>query len=177
MLHAPIPGNEISRLQALHALKILDTQADVRFDCITRFAAEKIGVPICLITLIDSERQWFKSTWGIDAKEIPRDLSICAHAICETTNNHLRGRVYEVCDTHEDSRFFDSPLVTESPFVRSYISFVLQSNSGVNIGTLCLVDVRPRKFDNNEIDLLIELGSMSEDLVNGRQLSSKSSSH
>lgn len=167
MLFAPVPQNEISRLQALHALKILDTQPDVRFDCITRFAAEKLEVPICLITFIDADRQWFKSSWGIEAIEMPRDYSMCAHAICETTNNHPRGRVYEINDTHTDSRFFDNPQVVGDPWLRSYISFVLQSESGMNIGTLCLVDTRPRKFDDDEIDLIIELGSMAEELVCG----------
>ena len=169
MLFPPILLNESSRLVALRELEILDTSPDVRFDCITRFAAGKLQVPIALITLIDSDRQWFKSAWGIEATEISRDISICAHAICETTSNHSWGRIYEICDTYEDSRFFDSPLVVGEPWVRSYISFILQSDSGMNIGTLCLVDTQPRRFDNNEIDLLVELGSMAEDLVNGRK--------
>jgi GAF domain-containing protein len=173
MLHAPVPHNELSRLQALFALNILDSSPDVRFDCITRFAAEKLEVPICLITLIDANRQWFKSTCGIETTEIPRDLSICAHAICETTNNHPRGRVYEISDTYDDSRFFDNPQVTGDPWIRSYISFLLQSESGMNIGALCLADTRPRKFDDDEIDLIIELGSMAEDLMNGRGFSNK----
>ncbi len=105
-------------------------------------------------------------------KEISRDISICAHAICELTSNHPWGRIYEICDTSEDSRFFDSPLVVGEPWVRSYISFVLQSDSGMNIGTLCLVDTQPRRFDNDEINLIVELGSMAEDIVNGRQVSS-----
>lgn len=173
MLFPPIPQNESSRLAALHALGILDTSPDVRFDCITRFAAEKLQVPIALITLIDSDRQWFKSAWGVEATEVSRDISICAHAICETTSNHPWGRIYEICDTHVDSRFFDSPLVVGEPWVRSYVSFILQSDSGMNIGTLCLVDTQPRRFDNNEIDLLVELGSMAEDLVNSRKPSYK----
>lgn len=173
MLFPPISQNEASRLAALRALEILDTSPDVRFDCITRLVAEKLQVPIALITLIDSDRQWIKSAWGIESTEIPRDISICAHAICETTSIHPWGRIYEICDTNEDSRFFDSPLVVGEPWVRSYISFVLQSDSGMNIGTLCLVDTQPRRFDNDEIDLLVELGSMVEDLVNGRTFPSK----
>jgi GAF domain-containing protein len=169
-----VPYNEPSRLQALCALHILDSSSDVRFNCITRFAAEKLEVPICLITLIDANRQWFKSACGIEAREIPRDLSICAHAICETTNNHPRGRVYEITETFDDSRFFDNPQVTGDPWIRSYISFVLKSESGMNIGTLCLVDTRPRKFGDDEIDLIIELGLMAEELMNGRSFSNKS---
>jgi len=173
MLFAPIPQNELSRLQALHEINILDTQPDVRFDCVTRFAAEKLCVPICLITLIDANRQWFKSTWGVDISEIPRDLSICAHAICEVPNNHCRERVYEVANLCDDSRFFDNPQVASDPWIRSYISYVFQSTSGMNIGTLCLVDTRPRKFSDQEIDLIIELGAITEDLVNGRGVSPK----
>ncbi|MGH1537943.1 MAG: GAF domain-containing protein [Gammaproteobacteria bacterium] len=173
MLFSSIPQNEEARLAALHSLNILDTQPDLRFDCITRFVAQKFEVPICFIGLIDIKRQWFKSAYGIDVKEVSRDISICAHAICEITHNDPGGRVYEVCDTFEDSRLFDSPLVVNEPFVRSSLSFVLQSESQMNIGTLCMLDARPRKFNNNEIDMFIELGSMAEDLVNGRNVSSK----
>ncbi len=168
MLFAPLPQNEPARLKALYEIQILDTKPDVRFDCITRFAAEKLNVPICLITLIDANRQWFKSSCGVDISEMPRDLSICAHAICEVTNNHSRGRIYEIPNLFDDSRFFDNPQVANDPCIRSYISYVFQSASGMNIGTLCLVDTRPRKFDDNEVDLIIELGLMAEDLVNGR---------
>ena len=169
MLFAPLPENEVLRLQALHALNILDTQPDLRFDCITRFAAEKLEAPICLITFIDTDRQWFKSTWGTNAKEMPREYSICAHAICETVDHHPRGRIYEIPDTHMDSRFFDNPQVVGEPWLRSYISFALQSESGLNIGTICLVDTRPRSFNDDEIDLIIELGFMVENLVCGQR--------
>ena len=172
MLLPPIPENETNRLEALYALNILDTQPDIRFDCITRFAAEKLEVPICFIGLIDMKRQWFKSAYGIDVTEVSRNISICAHAICETTNNHPRGRVYEVSDTYEDSRFFDSPLVVNEPWVRSSLSFVLQCELEMNIGTLCLLNTRARKFNDDEIDLFIELGSIAEKLVNGRSIPS-----
>ncbi|MDH3607849.1 MAG: hypothetical protein OEQ24_01235 [Gammaproteobacteria bacterium] len=91
MLFPSIPQNESSRLATLHALNILDTSPDIRFDCITRFAAEKLAVPICLNSFIDSDRQRFKSAWGIEATEFSRDIPICAHAICETTINHALG--------------------------------------------------------------------------------------
>ncbi len=164
MLFPPVPENEQQRLQALHKLEVLDTPEDERFDWVTRFAAEKLNVPICLITLIDQDRQWFKSTWGVDTKEVPRNLSICAHAICAAKEHYPRGRIFEISDTHRDSRFFDHPLIVDEPKVRSYISFVLQAGEGINIGTLCLVDKRPRKFNEYEIDLIIELGKMAEEL-------------
>ncbi len=165
MIFPPIPENELLRLQALYTLKVLDTPEDERFDWVTRFAAEKLIVPICLITLIDRERQWFKSTWGVDTKELPRNLSICAHAICVVKAHYPRRRVFEISDTHKDSRFFDHPLIVGEPKVRSYISFILQIEPGLNVGTLCLVDKRPRKFNEYEIDLIIELGKMTEELL------------
>ena len=173
MLVPSTPKNEAERLAALQSLNILDTGPDLRFDCITRFVAEKLDVPICFIGLIDSKRQWFKSAYGIDATYVSRDISICAHAIYEVVSSHPKDRVYEVPDTHEDIRFFDSPLVVSRPKVRSSISFVLQCAMKMNIGTLCILNTRPRTFDNDEINLLIELGLMAEDLVNGRQLSKK----
>ena len=173
MLYAPIPPNELNRLEALRSLNILDTPPDVRFDCITQFAVQKLEVPICLITFIDKDRQWFKSAWGVDTNELPRDLSICAHAICETKSKHPRGRIYEISDLKDDSRFFDNPQVADEPWIRSYISFVLRSDSCMNIGTFCLVDLKPRKFDDDEIDLIVELGLMAEELTNGRNVSSR----
>ena len=164
MLFPPIPKDEVDRIEALHSLDILDSSPDIRYDCITRFAATKLSVPIVLITFIDSERQWFKSAWGTDASEVSRDISICAHAICETTDLHPSGKIYEVSDTKEDSRFFDNPLVVDEPKVRSYISYSLQSEFK-KVGTLCLVDRKPRKFNLGEIELIVELGSMIEDLL------------
>ncbi len=172
LIVASFPENELHRLQALHALDVLDTPPDIRLDCITRFAAEKLEVPICLVTLMDVDRQWFKSAWGIDATEVPRDISICAHAICEVTSRNPKERIYEIYDTKEDSRTFGNPQVVGKPWVRFYISYVLQTDSGMNIGTLCLVDTRARKFTDDEKQLVIELGSMTENLINGRHFAS-----
>ncbi|MGI9227782.1 MAG: GAF domain-containing protein [Gammaproteobacteria bacterium] len=168
--YTPSPENEETRLQALHALNILDTPLDLRFECITQFAALNLEVPICLVILIDANRQWFKSAWGVEASEMPRDISICAHAICDVTSHRAMDRIYEITDTKEDSRFFDHPLVQGEPWVRSYISNVLQSEAGLNIGTLCLVDTRPRRFDEDEKNLVIELGSMAENLIHRRHV-------
>ncbi len=173
MLLPPIPKNESIRLEALHALNILDTPPDFRFDNITQFAAENLGVPICTITFLDLHRQWFKSTYGIDVTEMPRDISICAHAICETTGNHPRKRVFEIKDLNEDSRFFDNPFVIKEPRLRSYICFVLCSKSKMNIGTFCLVDTQPRRYKYDEVSLIIELGFIVEDLINRNHSSKK----
>ena len=163
----PLPENEIKRLQALHSLNILDTPPDARLDCITRFVAQKLEIPICLITLIDAYRQWFKSVWGIDGTEVPRSVSICAHAIFEVKTNEPNSRIFEIYDIQDDVRFFGNPLVKNKNGLRSYISYVLQSESGQNIGTLCLVGTDPRKYTESEKKLIILIGQMAENIING----------
>ena len=163
---APIPQNEFIRSQALRALNILDTTPDIRLDLITHYASHEFNCPIALITLIDTNRQWFKSSYGVNNSEIPRNISICAHAIYEVTSNDPDKRIYEVNNTVRDLRFADNPLVIEAPKIRSYISYVIQSSSGENIGTLCLVDDNPRIFSQQEKQLLISLGEMAQDLIN-----------
>ena len=168
MINASIPNNEVSRLQALHSLNILDTPLDARYDSITKFAAGLLEVPICLITFIDTDRQWFKSTYGLDGKECPRDISFCAHAIYEINSNNPTERIFEILDTTADKRFIDNPFVIDQPNIRSYISYVLQSDSGENIGTICAVDTVSRKFAESKRNLLILLGSMIENLLYGK---------
>src|SRR5687768_8701894 len=103
---APFPSNEEKRIATLRSLDILDTPPEERFDRITRVAAELFGVPIALISLVDSNRQWFKSCYGLTMNETPRDISFCAHAI-------LGNDIFYVPDTKRDPRFAESPLVTE----------------------------------------------------------------
>ena len=167
MILVPLPENEVSRLQALHSLNILDTPPDARLDCITRFLAHKLQVPICLITLIDAYRQWFKSAWGFDGSEVPRRISICAHAICEVNSGNPDLRMSEIYDLKNDIRFFDNPFVEGEDGLRSYISFVLQSESGQNIGTLCLVGNEPRHYSESDKKLIIVTGKMVENIING----------
>ncbi len=166
-----MPQDEFTRLRALHASNLLDTQPDVRFDCITQFAANTLDAPICLITLIDISRQWPKSTYGINKIEIPRKISICAHAICEIKSTNLKDRIYEIYDTKSDIRFFDNPQVAGKPWIRSYISYVLQSESGKNIGTLCLFDTSPRIFTFHERRMVSILGAMVENIIYGHHFS------
>src|SRR5690606_22106638 len=108
MKTAPIPHNEKERLAALHALLILDTPPEQRFDRITEFAAAEFDAPICLISLVDENRQWFKSRIGIDVCETPRSLSFCAYALHST-------ETLVVPDTHADERFADHPVVVDPP--------------------------------------------------------------
>lgn len=165
MLLAPIPDNEFIRSQALRALNILDTTSDIRFDLITHFASHSFNAPIAAITLIDTNRQWFKSIYGLDISEIPRNISMCSHAVYEVTSNIPEKRIFEINNAAVDFRFNNNPQVLEDPKVRSYLSYVLQSPSGHNIGSFCIVGNKPRIFSHQEKQLLIKLGEMAQELI------------
>lgn len=171
ILAAPLPSNELARVQSLRALNILDTQPDERFDSITRFATRGFNVPICLVSLVDTHRQWFKSAQGFDGIETPRKYSFCAHAILEAITHDQDSRIFEVCDTHRDIRFQENPLVQETPQIRAYLGYVLQSESKMNLGTLCIIDTKSREFTKGEKYLLMILGTMVENLINGNHYS------
>ena len=141
------PDNEAARLAALHELLILDTPPEERFDRIAQFAAAEFDVPIVLITLLDTERQWFKARVGTDACETGRDISFCSHAI-------LRDDIMVVDDALDDPRFADNPLVTGAPHIRFYAGAPLALPSGLRLGTLCLIDRRPRTLDALELGIL-----------------------
>jgi GAF domain-containing protein len=147
MQPAPIPDNDKERLAALHALLILDTPPEERFDRITEFAAAEFDVPIALISLIDEKRQWFKSRVGIDACDTAREISFCGHAI-------VQSEVFVIPDATADPRFADNPAVIGDPFVRFYAGAPLIMPSGFAIGTLCLVDYKCRKMDEIELSIL-----------------------
>tara|TARA_Y100001968_G_scaffold332250_2_gene389681 strand:+ start:14246 stop:15202 length:957 start_codon:yes stop_codon:yes gene_type:complete len=150
-----LPSNEQARMDALRALKVLDTPAEERFDRITRLAQRMFDVPITLITLVDSNRQWFKSMQGIDVKETSRDISFCGHTI------HSE-EVFYIHDALADDRFADNPLVQGSPNIRFYAGIPLKAAEGVKLGTLCLIDKKPRKLNQEERQLLADLGTMVE---------------
>lgn len=150
---AGLPDNEEQRLAALGGLGVLDTPPEERFDRLTRLAAALFEVPVALITLVDRNRQWFKSRHGLEVRETPRDRSFCAHALfCDD--------VMVVPDTRHDSRFADNPLVTGEPRVRFYAGYPIRDASGTCFGTLCLVDTRPRDLDGMKLELLRDLGSL-----------------
>lgn len=138
---ADLPENEAERLQALLDYDILDTAEESGFDDLTELASSICEKPIALVSLIDTERQWFKSHHGIDATETPRDFAFCAHAI-------LDDDVFEICDSTQDDRFCDNPLVIEAPDVIYYAGAPLKSSSGHNIGTLCVIDSKPGKLSD-----------------------------
>ncbi|MCG8380060.1 MAG: diguanylate cyclase, partial [Proteobacteria bacterium] len=150
-----IPSDESERLEELYALEILDTAADERYDQWTRLAAAVLDVPIALISLVDKERQWFKSKTGIDASETPRDISFCGHAI------HLDDFLI-VPDATKDPRFAENPLVAGDPNIKFYAGAVIRGPSGKKIGTCCIIDREPREIGTREKEILQMLGGIIE---------------
>ena len=166
-----IPVNESNRIAALCGLAILDTPPEERFDRITRIAQRHFQVPIALVSLIDSDRQWFKSRQGLDATETPRDISFCGHAI-------LSDEVFYIPNALEDLRFADNPLVTGAPNIRFYAGAPLHSSSGERVGTLCIIDDQPRLFSSAELSLLRDLAScVDEELKRASLLKAAQSFH
>ena len=147
---APFPPRETERLDALRRLKVLDTPAEKSFDDIARLAASICEVPIALVSLIDRDRQWFKSRFGIGATETHRDLAFCAHAI-------LGGDLFVVPDTSNDDRFRENALVTGEPKIRFYAGHPLTTPEGFNLGTLCAIDRVPRELTSMQLDALAVL--------------------
>ncbi|HBA34241.1 MAG TPA: GGDEF domain-containing protein [Gammaproteobacteria bacterium] len=150
-----IPKDEQFRLQTLHSLSILDTPAENRFDCITRMAKRLFNVPIALVSLVDENRQWFKSSIGLEASETPRDISFCGHAI-------LSKGIFIVPNALEDERFSDNPLVLKDPYIRFYAGYPLKALNGQQLGTLCLIDRKPRTLDDGDLATLKDLASTVE---------------
>lgn len=157
------PDNETQRLETLHALKILDSAPEERFDRLTRMAKRMFGVPISLVSIVDGDRQWFKSKAGLDATETPRAVSFCGHAI-------LGDDVFTVEDATRDERFHDNPLVTGDPNVRFYAGCPLRVANGHKMGTLCLIDHEPRKLDDEDRLLLQDLAKMAEQEIAALQM-------
>ena len=151
----PTPENEIKRLDKLHSYNILDTHAEAIFDDLTKMVSKLLNAPIVLITLVDKERQWFKSKVGLDACETPREISFCQHAI-------MQDEIFEVENAHGDDRFNKNPLVTGNPNIAFYAGAPLTDNEGFNLGTLCAIDTVPRKL--NEFDLSI-LKTVSKTII------------
>ncbi len=155
MIPAPIPADDERRVSALHALKILDTEAEERFDRITRLAQRLFDTPIALVNLIDSDRHWFKSAQGMDGKEGARSTSFCSHAM-------LGEEAMVVEDATLDERFADNPSVLDDPHVRFYAGHPLMAPGGERLGTLCVVDHQPRPSAEFDAEVLRELAEMVE---------------
>jgi GAF domain-containing protein len=165
MTPAPIPSDDDHRLQALRELLILDTPPEARFDRVVHFAAAEFDMPIVLVSMIDRNRQWFKARVGLDVCETDREISFCGHAIVDPA-------LFIIPDALADARFADNPLVVGEPRIRFYAGAPLQLPGGQIVGTLCMIDRKPRELD--ELDRAI-FGSL-RDLVLG-ELIGQSAEH
>ena len=149
MKKAPIPADEIERLAALKAKNVLDTPPEYRFDRITKAVAENLRVPISTISLIDQDREWFKSSVGVSATEGPRESSFCGHTI-------TRGSLFVVEDTHKNKDFADNPQVTNPPHIRFYAGVTLHDHkTHLPIGAFCVKDTKPRNLSMPELNTLL----------------------
>ncbi len=160
MITSPIPNNEAARLSAVKELAILDTPAEKRFDRITNLAIKLFAVPISTLTIMDSDREWFKSCQGLEKKEGPRAIAFCGHVVA------MEKDVLIVEDTLKDERFVDNPMVTGEPHIRFYAGVPIFSLSDDRIGVFCIKDVKPRALSESEIYLLKTLASWVELEVN-----------
>jgi GAF domain-containing protein len=142
-----MPRNEAERLRTLRLFRILDSGSEHAFDELTRLAGLICDSPISLITLVDEDRQWFKSRVGLSASETPRDVAFCAHAI-------LQDDVFIVEDASRDARFASNPLVTADPSIRFYAGAPLTVAEGISLGTLCVIDRKPRQLTAVQLDAL-----------------------
>lgn len=153
MIEPVEPANEAARLDYLLRLKVLDTPLEARFERITRIVCQSLNVPISAVSMVDEDRQWFKSIQGLDVSETPRNVAFCAHAIHQDD-------MLVVPNTLEDSRFVQNPLVTSDPKIRFYAGAPLIMGDNIRIGTLCAIDKKPRQFEVDQLMVLRDLADM-----------------
>lgn len=163
MIPAPLPPDEEARLASLKSLQILETPLEERFERVTRLATRLLDAPMSAITLVDGERQWFKSIQGLTASETPREVSFCAHTI-------LGDEILEVEDATQDERFHDNPYVSGDPGIRFYAGHPIKAPDGKKIGALCVIDSKPRKLTPTQIEDLRDLAAMVEVEIKSKQM-------
>ena len=157
---ASIPPDEERRLASLRALSILDTDREERFDRITRLASALFDAPIALVSLVDGDRQWFKSCYGVDMRETSRDAAFCSYVVYDR-------EPMIVPDTFLDARFADNPLVLNEPRIRFYAGCPLILNDGACIGSLCVIDTRPRSLEGPDLARLRDLADLVVQEIRG----------
>ncbi|MEN3952715.1 sensor domain-containing diguanylate cyclase [Iodidimonas sp. SYSU 1G8] len=163
MLTPPHPDNEEARQQSLDRMLLLSTPAEAQFDRVTRTAQRLFGTPMTSFTLVDGDRQWFKSPVGLDVRETGRDISFCGHVVAS-------GHTMIVPNALDDPRFADNPLVTGDPNIRFYAGRPIHNSEGHCIGTLCIIDRTPRAFSEADRQSLDDLGAWLEAMLLNRDL-------
>ena len=163
MIAPPIPKNERERIKALQRFELLDTPAEPAFDQIARLTAKLLKAPVALVSLIDEDRQWFKAKVGVTVCETSREISFCGHAIDQ-------GEIFVIEDATLDPRFHDNPLVTGDPHIRFYAGAPLRTREGLVLGTLCVLDSRPRgALSAEEKETFRDLSAMVMAHIEARQ--------
>ena len=157
------PANETERLASLLSYDILDTRGEAAFEALTRLAAAILEVPIALVSLVDADRQWFKSRYGLEVSETRRELSFCGHVV-------ESGASLVVADAVSDDRFADNPLVTGDPRIRFYAGMPLRTPDGFVLGTLCAIDTVPRQLTPTQLELLSLLAGQVVDQLEARRM-------
>jgi PAS domain S-box-containing protein/putative nucleotidyltransferase with HDIG domain len=162
-MNAPLTANEAHRLRTLHAYSILDTPPEAAFNRISTLAAQLFQAPITLVSLVDTDRQWFKACFGVDMRETSRELSFCAYAI-------LSDEVMVVPDALADPRFDDNALVTGPPNIRFYAGAPLKAPNGQNLGSCCIMDTVPRQLSTEQQEMLTNMAAMVVDELELRRI-------
>ena len=157
----PTHPQEEKRLQAVYRLGLLDTPPDPRFDAVTAEALKRLNVSMSTITIMDKDREWFKSCQGMSIQEGPREIAFCSYAM-------LADHMFIVEDTYLDSRFKNNPYVTGAPFIRFYAGIALyDAVSRLPVGVFCVKDTKPKKLSLSEVGIFLELAEKAERLING----------
>lgn len=161
----PIPANEPMRIRSVHAYQILDTPPEPEFDALARLASHTFSAPIAVVAMMDSERLWFKSKLGLDIPELDRKVAFCAHAIMHPKDPLV------VPDLQQDDRFTQNPLVAQPPHVRFYAGSPILDAEGLPLGTIAIIDAKPREFSDNQRNALHDLSTLVTTALDARKRS------
>jgi GAF domain-containing protein len=160
MLNAPIPDNEKERMDAVNRLGLLDDKPDNRFDLLTKRAVKELRVPISTLTVLDPQKEHYKSCQGLNEKDGARAISFCGHAL-------LMKDLFIIPDTAKDIRFANNPMVIGKPFIRSYMGMALfDHKTGLPVAVFCVKDTKPREFSLAEIDAFSAIVTLAEEEIN-----------
>jgi GAF domain-containing protein len=157
-----IPSSETERLSALWQMDLLDTPSEEPFDTLVELASHIFEAPMAYMSFVDAHRQWFKATYDMDFCETPREFSFCGHAI-------LEDRPMVIEDARKDERFCDNPYVVEEPKIRFYAGAQIRTFDGHAVGTLCVIDFKPRKPSKEQVQMLEKMARLAANLVENRR--------